>query len=205
MKTYPAISAVSGYWDALCDGGRPPSIDEIHAHGLEAALDHVFTAYWSAHKGARIRFAGQFLLRLMGMDLTGMHMSALFADGSRMEISAIAQRAIASGRPARVDLESPAPLSSQVLTGRILLLPLRADDPHAPRLLGVLEAEGNIVVPPRRFVLRGGSKAPPRPEKELEYAHGFAEPAQAFGHEERRPPMGRPALRVVVRNDVSGD
>lgn len=146
------LARVSAYWASLRRDRQIPSRTEIDAASLGEALPHIFLAEMVTPRVARIRFCGHKFESLMGMDMRGMPLSALFTGRAREElIDALAQ--VASGVRVSLAIEAERGFGLPPLTARLALLPLSDGAGRCNRILGVLETEGEIGRTPRRFAL----------------------------------------------------
>lgn len=134
-----AMRTLESYWLALADGRMMPDRAEVDPRGLDGTLDRTFVIEQIAPGHARFRVAGSRLSRLLGTELRGMPLSALFHRTARADL-ADALRALFE-EPARVSLRLIG--SGSVLTGRLqaecLLLPLRDDEGQVTRAIGCLD------------------------------------------------------------------
>jgi hypothetical protein len=194
---FPAVNEVEGYWTALASTGIPQRA-KIDPRGIENALHNAFVLERIAPTVARFRLAGMHLSDLMGMEVRGMPLTALFLPESRTAIGQALDRAFDA--PARVTLvlAGERGVGRGPLDARMVLLPLLDDGGRVTRVLGALEARGQIGRQPRRFSLVESRvatlAAPLQPAQPAaaEPVRGMAEPApQVFTHNQR------PYLRLV--------
>ena len=79
---YAAIAQVEAYWEALRGTRIVPKRSEIDPRGIEGALENAFIVERVAPGIARLRIAGSHLNDLMGMEVRGMPLTALFNPGA---------------------------------------------------------------------------------------------------------------------------
>jgi hypothetical protein len=186
----PRLAQVEAYWTALYRDGQPPQRAQIDPRGIEAALEHAFIAERITSGEARLRVGGAHLSDLMGMEVRGMPVSALFTPTARPDLA----RGLAAlfDRPAicRMALRSPGALGQPALDARALLLPLRGEDGVVSRVLGCLVSDGRIGRTPRRFDL---TELRLEPVNRTRSAPGMAERETAFDS----PHPAAPHLRLV--------
>ena len=138
----PALRAAIAYWDSI-RGGRlvPPrmSLDpsELRAHLQNAAILEV-----PRSGTVRIRLAGGRINALMGMEVRGMPLRALFDLADRGRITDATERALADPSVLIVDAISPAPRfgagpAEQVRT-QIAILPMTDNELATTRALYVM-------------------------------------------------------------------
>lgn len=150
-----ALQQVRGYWEALRVAGSLPARSQIDPRGMADCLDKVFLIEQIAPGLARFRLAGMALNDLLGMDVRGMPLSALFEPVARARIGRELDQVFAASAIMEVWLEAERSVGRPALSGRMLLLPL-AGGPGDPRLaLGCLVTEGQLGRQPRRFAISG--------------------------------------------------
>ena len=87
--TKAIVDEVRTYWEALRAGRPVPLRSEVDPRGIEGALDCSFILERMAPRVARFRVAGGHLNDLMGMEVRGMPLTAMFSPASRGEVGAI--------------------------------------------------------------------------------------------------------------------
>ncbi len=209
---------VENYWRALCRVGDIPVRSQIDPRGIEGALEYAFLAERIAPGMARIRVAGSHLSDLMGMDVSGMPLSSLFAPTERERLAEHVSSVFAQPAILRAQLKGEDGFNKPDLQGQLLLLPLRSDMGDVSRALGCLITHGRIGRSPRRFLLdaidagpvRGKDAVPPQTiptavpqdsylKPRMPQTRQFSESASPFIG---APKKGqRPNLRIVVSND----
>ncbi len=208
---FPIINEVEAYWEGLRDGRPLPRRSELDPRGLERALDRVFVLERVAQGVVRFRLAGQFLHGLMGMDVRGIPLSAMFVADARDALSHRIFELFDGPHVVRLTLIAAPGLARPGMDGEMVLLPLCDEDGSVNRALGCLATEGTAGRAPRRFrlasartrALNGVAGRPDdRPSPAPVFAPGLAEAATPFGMAERDPeketrPRRRPALRLV--------
>ncbi|OYU37678.1 MAG: hypothetical protein CFE33_19635 [Pseudorhodobacter sp. PARRP1] len=149
------LQLVRGYWEALRAGGGLPRRGQIDPRGMADCLDKVFLIEQIAPGLARFRLAGMALNDLLGMDVRGMPLSALFEPVARARIGEELDQVFSAAASLEVWLEAERSAGRPALSGRMLLLPL-APVANEPRLvLGCLVTEGEVGRHPRRFAISG--------------------------------------------------
>lgn len=216
---YAAIAQVEAYWEALRGARIVPKRSEIDPRGIEGALENAFIVERVAPGIARLRIAGSHLNDLMGMEVRGMPLTALFNPGARQLISETLEEVFQAPGTSRFRLTSSGSEGRPEGEARMLLLPLKSDLGDVSRLLGCLVFKGKIGLAPRRFdvldrdftLLLPGSDAGPAPEPDQqmptppESVPGFAAPVATYvapsaaqvRPTDRRPPY----LRLVKSED----
>ncbi|SMX35016.1 PAS domain-containing protein [Actibacterium lipolyticum] len=204
---FPILNEVEAYWEGLRSGRSMPARSDVDPRGLERALEFAFVLERVAPNVARFRLAGQHLTALMGMDVRGMPLSALFAPSGRELLGDQIENLFDTPQTIRLTLSGEGGLGKPALDAGMLLLPLHNEVGEVNRALGCLISEGQIGNAPRRFVIDNVQSKPievHRVSAPVQAAAGFAETAASFdakGSNEKGPDAKRPALRLVSSND----
>lgn len=200
---YAAISQVHAYWDRLRGPRRAPRRSDIDPSVIADALDRVFMADFVAPGIARLRVAGHHLNALMGMEVRGMPLSALFSGSARDEVGRAVAHVGRGGR-AQLALRAERGLGRPPMDAVICLLPLEDGQGNITRILGVLATMGQIGRAPRRFVqapqlhlLRGAEAAQPLRNVLPDSADAGRAAARRDAARGRETP-GRGWLRVIA-------
>jgi hypothetical protein len=158
VRRQAALSALEAHWRVLRRTGGLPRRAEIDPRAIEEALEFAFLAERVAPGVARLRLAGMHLGELMGMEVRGLPLSALFEPGAREALKAATELAWRTGAPVAAPLAAARGLGRPALSGRLLLLPLAPEAGTEPRLLGGLALDGAIGRAPRRLQLAGPAR-----------------------------------------------
>ncbi|MDU8912103.1 PAS domain-containing protein [Aestuariicoccus sp. MJ-SS9] len=204
------LRLVESYWLGLREGSDVPLRSVIDPRGMEDALENAFLAERLGPSLAKIRVAGSHLNDLMGMEVGGMPLSALFTPAARNRLSEAIPRLFGDPAILRITLRGEAGFGRPALDGALLLLPLRSDMNDVTRALGCLATHGDIGRTPRRFDITGveithalGDLVPDEAAEAFQdrsnASPGLAEDAAPFAHAPAEP--GKPHLRIVVSND----
>ncbi len=156
----PGLAEVRGYWEALRREGRLPHRGQIDPRGMAGALDRVFLAEEIAPGMARLRLAGQALADLMGMEVRGMPLSALFDPLSRRAVEAPLAQLFEGRHAVTLEVEAETGIGRPALAGRVLLLPLEGFAGRPDIALGCLGLAGEVGRTPRRLLLRRTAAEP---------------------------------------------
>lgn len=150
---FQAIQQVRAYWQALRAGDGLPRREQIDPRGMAQALECVFLLERIAPGLARFRLAGTHLQDLMGMDVRGMPLTALFDPQSRARLTNALEPVFAG--PAGLDLwlEAERGIGRPALEARMLLLPLVGSNGEPGMALGCLATFGDLGRSPRRFAI----------------------------------------------------
>jgi len=202
-EVFPSVNQIDAYWTALKGGDALPRRSAIDPRGIEAALHQAFILERVASTVARFRLAGTHLADLMGMEVRGMPLTAMFLPDARPAAASAVERAFAGPAKVILDLTGDRGIGRPPLDGRMILLPVLDEQGSVTRLLGALEAKGQIGRQPRRFAVTG-SQAIDIPGLRTSAPAFDPAPAPAPGMAEAPAPFtpkGRPALRLVRGED----
>lgn len=147
------LAQVEAYWHALRGARLLPDRWEVDPRGIEAALGDAFILERIAPGHARIRIAGTRVADLLGMEVRGMPLSALFEPAARDRLQAAMRCLFDDPAIQKFSLSSPARIGKPPLKAQMALYPLRSDSGAVARALGVVVTEGEIGRAPRRFDL----------------------------------------------------
>ena len=149
---------VAAYWHALRAEGDVPARAAIDPRGIDAALPHTFILERVAPRVARLRVAGHALCEMMGMELRGMPLSALFSPGSRDELGTLLTALFERPATCRISLLRKRHFGFAPLRAQAVLLPLRGHDGRITHALGAIEiaaGKPGTAGRPNRFDLAG--------------------------------------------------
>lgn len=205
---FPMVSTVEAYWNALRRGRSAPFRSDIDPRGIERALEYTFMLERIAPGIARIRFAGSHLSDLMGMEVRGMPLSALFAAGSRTAITRRLEQVFSTPATADMTLRCGGRFGVSPLNARMLILPLQSAEGQIDRAMGCLVSNGRIPGGACRFDIidTRTTTLPPHSAENRQPCRAFAEVQAPFVLQgaapvSKRPNATRPALRLVKFGD----
>ena len=132
--------AVLDYWDMLRDGRVMPLRSEVDPRGMTAALDHVFVLQRIAPGVARFRLAGLHLNDVLGFEVRGLPLTALFASDQRRVLADTVEAMFSTPETLELDLVRDG--DGAAAPARMILAPLRSDLGDASRAIGCLVAPG---------------------------------------------------------------
>jgi hypothetical protein len=182
---------VMEYWEGMRAGASLPRRSEIDPRRIEGALPYAFILEEIAPGLARFRVAGGHLNDLMGMEVRGMPLSAMFIHSQRNTLLPMIEQVFRGPSSLELTLSSRKP-GHEATYAEMLLLPLLDDAGNATRALGCLVAQGTLVSPPYRFEVTASRKTPlpapmtrPEPRRpalraEDRMLEGFHEPYEAY-------------------------
>lgn len=157
LMKFPAISQTEGYWDGLRGGAAIPMRSDIDPRGLMEVLEYAFVLERIAPGVGRFRLAGMHINDLMGMEVRGMPVTAMFLPQAREEISEIIEKVCDGPAIAVLDLQGDGAIGRAKLEAKMLMAPLKNDFGEVNRILGCLQSLGRIGRQPRRFRVTGVS------------------------------------------------
>lgn len=200
---YGALSQVEGYWDALCRDTTLPTRSEIDPRGLEDVLEYAFVLERIAPGLARFRLAGMHLNDLMGMEVRGMPVSAMFLPEARRQLSEVLENIFKQPRITTLTLKGDGGIGRPKIEAQMIFLPLLDDFGDVTRILGCLQSKGRIGRQPRRFSITQAQSRFVGPvshdQTTSQPVASFAEPCAGFtaAPVAKAPDAKRPALRLV--------
>jgi len=153
-------AALRAYWEALRKGRDVPMRSEIDPRGIETALEYAFIIERIAPGMARLRIAGMHLNDLMGMEVRGMPLTALFAPIGRKTVAEALEACFNGPNVVEMVLQAETGMGKPPMSARLILLPLKSDLGDVNRALGCLIADGQIGRTPRRFEVTAVSLSP---------------------------------------------
>ncbi|SOC12010.1 PAS domain-containing protein [Rhodobacter maris] len=192
------VSQMRAYWEGLRQGRDVPARAEIDPRGLQNTLEYAFILERVAPGMGRFRLAGMHLNDLMGMEVRGMPLTALFTPEGRKRVADATEAVFSGPSIAELVLTAEAGIGKPPMTARMILLPMKSDMGDVTRILGCLVAEGQgIGRTPRRFLVEASHVEPvkvgvPTPAKTPAPVR-----PEAFGLGERLPHFGKPAAPVA--------
>lgn len=149
--SFAAVREVEAYWEALRGTRSMPVRSEIDPRGIAGALEFAFLLERIAPGTGRIRLAGMHLTDLMGMEVRGMPLTALFQPSARQTVADALESVLQRPSVAVLSLEGERGIGRGKLLGQMLLCPLKSDLGDPSRVIGCLQTDGPIGRAPRRF------------------------------------------------------
>lgn len=209
-RAYPACRDLLGYWHALRAARQMPARCDFDPRGIEQTLNCSFIAEKVAPRVARIRVAGSLVNDVLGMDVRGMPVSALFDPDSREAAGDILKELFEAPAQARLELSTRRFLARKPIHAQMVLLPLSDGAGGVTRLVGCLDTGDDILKTPRRFSLvssvataleglrpqPNGPFVPFQSTRQTNPSFAFAEAASIYEAQRSKPS----ALRLVIDN-----
>ena len=196
------IKDLFGYWDQLRGERLAPTRSEIDPRQIKGTLEHTFILEAVQNGAPRFRLAGIEVCDLLGMELRGMPIDALFEPVDRDMLSQIVTDVFQTPHIAQLRLEGQLAGGRSVL-GHMILLPLRDESGDITRILGAATLDHELMRPPVRFTIQNKNitRIVSKQDMPLDLAveGGMAEPAHTFDHATKRPQTKgqRPNLKIV--------
>ena len=161
---FQPLQEVRAYWEGLRSGSEPPARASLDPRGMERSLENVFLIERVAHGVARFRLAGMHLVQLLGMEVRGMPLTALFEPAARDQVMEATEAVFASPSILTLALAGDRGLGRPAIEARMLLLPVMGDTGSCDRALGCLVTLGLIGRSPRRFSVTREVSEPLQPQ-----------------------------------------
>lgn len=161
------IEMIRAYWEGLRPEGGLPSRAQIDPRGMAGALSGAFMIERIAPGVGRLRIAGMQLVDLMGMEVRGMPLSALFDPAGRGRLAAGLELMFQRPSILQMTASSFSGIGRPELSARIILLPLASDGARAEVALGCMAFAGSFGRRPRRLsllTLENSGLSPARPD-----------------------------------------
>lgn len=196
------IKDLFSYWDQLRGKRLAPNRSEIDPRKIKSTLEHTFILEVVKNGAPRFRLAGIEVCDLLGMELRGMPIDALFEPVDRKILSKIVDDVFQTPHIALLRLEGQLAGGRSVL-GHMILMPLRDENGELTRILGAATLDHELMRPPVRFTIRSKNitRIVSKQNMPLDLAveGGMSEPTRPFQHQIKRPPTSgqRPNLTVV--------
>ncbi|WP_127903252.1 PAS domain-containing protein [Solirhodobacter olei] len=197
LPDLPEIAIVRDYWDRLRGPRLAPSRGEVDPRGIASALPYAFILDRIAPGHARFRLAGMHVCDLLGMEVRGMPLAALFQLPAREAVTAALTDVLNGPHDLQLSLRAERGMGRPALEGQMLLLPLTDHQGALTRLFGCLVTSGTIGYPPRRFTVNGTQRRALRGVSPGAFDTAATRTARAGFDEAPAPFRARPALRLV--------
>ena len=196
------IKDLFSYWDQLRGERLAPTRSEIDPRRIKGTLEHTFILEAVQNGAPRFRLAGIEVCDLMGMELRGMPIDALFEPVDREQLSQIVSDVLHAPHIAQLRVGGQLAGGRSVL-GHLIMMPLRDENGDITRILGAATLDHELMRPPVRFTIQSKNitRIVSKKDMPLDIAveGGMAEPARAFQQQTQRPPTNgqRPNLTIV--------
>ena len=154
-----ALAEFVRYWKKTRRADGIPTRSDIDPRGISTLISNAFVVERIAPGLARMRIAGTHLSDLMGMEVRGMPLSALFQPDHRDALSHDLVRLFDEPAMLRMSLTAK-PAHGPAIEGALVLLPLRSDLGDISRAIGCLVTRGPINQAPYRFMMTKRSVTP---------------------------------------------
>lgn len=192
------VSQMRAYWEGLRAGRDVPARAEVDPRGLDGTLEYAFILERVAPGMGRFRLAGMHLNDLMGMEVRGMPLTAMFAPEGRKHVADATEAVFSGPCIAELALSAETAVGKPPLSARMILLPMKSDMGDVTRILGCLVGEGQAIGrTPRRFVVEAAHVEPVRIGKPTPATAPAPVRPEAFGLGARLPQFGRTSVPPV--------
>jgi hypothetical protein len=147
----PILAQVEAHWEDIRGRRLVPARSEVEPRALQGTLAHVFVLERISTGLGRFRIAGSHLNNLMGTEVRGLPVSAIFEPGSREKLADAMQAVFDDPSVVRLELCAAKGFGRAELSGDMMLMPLRSDLGEISRALGVVVMSGNVGRTPRKL------------------------------------------------------
>ncbi|MCF2903959.1 PAS domain-containing protein [Octadecabacter sp. CECT 8868] len=151
MTNPTELNELEAYWSSLPRRNGVPLRRDVDPAAMSGLLENSFILERVASGVARIRVAGRNVGRLIGVEPRGLPITTAFVPQSRAAMGRHLETVFTSPGLVELTLEAPRAVGQPLLTGKILMLPLRDDHGRVSRALGVLVMSGIRGIGGRRF------------------------------------------------------
>jgi len=213
-RQYTALREVQDYWDKLRGTKLVPNRSDIDPRAIQSSLEYAFVLERIAPGIARFRLAGMHLNDLLGMDVRGMPLTAMFTPEGRNALSQVVEEVFSGPQTARLNVVSERAIGRPALEGQVLLCPMASDFGDVNRILGCFQTLGEVGRQPRRFSVAAEHTRPLSAETSDKLTEERAKDAYRAQRAQSReiykahreahrdtPQRGTQHLRLVVDND----
>ncbi|MCF6305420.1 MAG: PAS domain-containing protein [Rhodobacteraceae bacterium] len=197
------------HWEGLRTDNEVPFRSQIDPRQFPELLENIFILENSAPEQYRIRHTGMMLCEMMGFEVRGQLASAMMQNLYREKMALLLGQVLTRPGIAEITLVAQ-DLHDNVVSLKMLLLPLRSDFGDVNRILGCISTPVVPYVAPLRFGI-AGQKLTAVDTSDLRL-QGFAENQAAFGTDgihaitnnpnpDNEKPRKRGHLRLVSDKD----
>ncbi len=166
------------HWEGLRVDGEIPFRSQIDPRQFPEMLENIFILESSAPEQFRIRHSGMMLCEMMGFEVRGQLASSMIQNRYREKMVLLLGQVMARPGIAEITLVAQ-DLNDNVISLKMLLLPLRSDFGDVNRILGCISTPVVPYVAPLRFGI-AGQKLTVVDTSDQQF-QGFAETQAAFG------------------------
>jgi len=194
------LDEFAAYWRSMCQDGDIPRRSDIDPRKIDRLLPNTFILERVAPGLARLRIAGTHLSDLLGMEVRGMPVSALFEPSDREDLAQHIVHLFDEPATIRISLSSKGYRGSKPLNGSMLLMPLRSDLGDVSRAIGCFISGHTSIRAPHRFGISDCKVTPVNCEtNKLRVAHVVRKQEISDSHQQCRPRLSgeRSYLKLV--------
>lgn len=160
MRRSPLLDEALRYWTSLREGSDLPHRSALDPKEMRLILGHAMVLDRIRHGTVRIRLGGGAMERLMGMNVRGLPIRALFDLSDRTRAADLFEQVFDAPAMLELDLISEGP--GGLVTGRMLVLPLRDAGGAVSKALTVMVTD-RTVDEARRFCVTNSTLLPLAP------------------------------------------
>ena len=132
----PKIKMLQSYWRGLTGTRKMPRRDDFNPLDVRPVISDIFTILYETDTGYYVSFAGQNVMRFLGIAFTNRHEDARFPYYATEELDSALNQVFTKGRPARCLLTAQGTKSQ---AGCLGLFPFSQQGSHPIQALCVLD------------------------------------------------------------------
>ncbi|MEM9796447.1 MAG: PAS domain-containing protein [Pseudomonadota bacterium] len=160
MRTSPLLEEAWRYWSSLRSGRDLPRRDALDPRAMRFILGHSMILDRVRPGTVRVRLGGRVMHDLMGMEVRGLPIRAFFQLDDRSRVMPLIDEVFDAPAKLELDLFSTGATGDDVLTGRMLVLPLHDSGGRVTKALTCMALNHNPLEAPHRFAITGHRVTP---------------------------------------------
>lgn len=154
----PLLEETWRYWTSLRDGQDVPQRTALDPKAMSRILGHAMILDQVRHGTVRIRLGGNVMHQVLGMDVRGLPIRALFDLADRTRAVDLIEQVFDTPSTLELDLISEG--AEGLVTGRMLVLPLLDAAGAVTKALTVMVTDRVVMDAPRRFAVTNATARP---------------------------------------------
>ncbi|WP_371153339.1 PAS domain-containing protein [Jannaschia sp. 2305UL9-9] len=204
MRKSPMLEEAWRYWSSLRSGRNLPRREALDPRAMSLTLGHSMILDRVRPGTVRIRLGGRVMNSLMGMEVRGLPIRAIFDVAQRARAIDLVEQVFEA--PATLELDLISRTDSAITHARMLILPLQDASGAVSKALTCIALEAFDPEPPHRFTILRDRLNPLSPttgawsQDRLLAQDAAQQPAMEMaeaGTPYTAAPRSRPYLRVV--------
>lgn len=149
MRKSPLLEEAWRYWTSLREGADLPHRSALDPKEMKTILGHSMILDRVRHGTVRVRLGGRVMQQIMGMEVRGLPMRAFFDLQDRGRAVALIEKVFDG--PCSLELDLISQTDAGLVTGRMLVLPLRDAVGAVTKAMVVFVTDRPVTDAPRRF------------------------------------------------------